>query len=224
MCGTNNPGSCIRWVLGFGLKTGYDSFTAPPPPSGHEYWLSPTWAAPTEGQAPPMGIPPWTTPTPQPQRPPSSPLMISHSCLLSIVPFVIRANVERLAYSSIYVFKRPSLSAGHDFIDGVLNKRRFGKGKGGGTDNDAALLWSVVLYVMYLCRKMTIMYCCEVYGLSLWYICLKLQLSLFCYLKLLYMCLILEAPHLGRQPKQGLYKKPIYFSVNWGTYVLIFLD
>jgi hypothetical protein len=24
MCGTNNPRSCIRWVLGFGLKTGYD--------------------------------------------------------------------------------------------------------------------------------------------------------------------------------------------------------
>jgi hypothetical protein len=25
----------------------------------------------------------------------------------------------------------------------------------------------VVLYVMYLCRKMMIMYCCEDYGLSL---------------------------------------------------------
>jgi hypothetical protein len=24
MCGTNDPGSCIRWVLGFGIKTGYD--------------------------------------------------------------------------------------------------------------------------------------------------------------------------------------------------------
>jgi hypothetical protein len=38
-------------------------------------------------------------------------------------------------------------------------------------------------------------------------ICLELQLSLFCYLKLLYMCPILEARHPGRQPKQGLYKK-----------------
>jgi hypothetical protein len=24
MCGTIDPGSCIRWVLGFGTKTGYD--------------------------------------------------------------------------------------------------------------------------------------------------------------------------------------------------------
>jgi hypothetical protein len=24
MCGTIDPGSCIRWVLGFGVKTGYD--------------------------------------------------------------------------------------------------------------------------------------------------------------------------------------------------------
>jgi hypothetical protein len=25
MCGTIDPGSCIRWVLGFGIKTGYDN-------------------------------------------------------------------------------------------------------------------------------------------------------------------------------------------------------
>jgi hypothetical protein len=25
MCGTIDPGSCIRWVLDFGIKTGYDS-------------------------------------------------------------------------------------------------------------------------------------------------------------------------------------------------------
>jgi hypothetical protein len=24
MCGTIDPGTCIRWVLGFGIKTGYD--------------------------------------------------------------------------------------------------------------------------------------------------------------------------------------------------------
>jgi hypothetical protein len=26
MCGTIDPGSCIRWVLGFGIKNGYDRF------------------------------------------------------------------------------------------------------------------------------------------------------------------------------------------------------
>jgi hypothetical protein len=25
MCGIIDPGSCIRWVLGFGTKTGYDT-------------------------------------------------------------------------------------------------------------------------------------------------------------------------------------------------------
>jgi hypothetical protein len=25
MCGTVDPGSCVRWVLGFGIKTGYDT-------------------------------------------------------------------------------------------------------------------------------------------------------------------------------------------------------
>jgi hypothetical protein len=75
----------------------------------------------------------------QPQQPSSSPPMISHLCLLSIVPFVIRANVEHLTYSSIYVFKRPSSSAGHDFIDGVLNMGGSGEGEseGGGTGNYA---------------------------------------------------------------------------------------
>jgi hypothetical protein len=53
------------------------------------------------------------------------------------VPLVIRANVERLAYSSIYVFKHPSSSAERDFVDGVLNMRGFVEGDDGGTDNDA---------------------------------------------------------------------------------------
>jgi hypothetical protein len=35
---------------------------------------------------------------------------------------------------------------------------------------------------------------------------------------------ILEAPHLGRQPKQGLYKKQIYSSVNRGAYGHIRVD
>jgi hypothetical protein len=59
----------------------------------------------------------------------------SYVPIFSIVPFVIRANVECLAYSSIYVFKRPSL-AGRKFIDEVLNMG--GSGEGGGTGNDTA--------------------------------------------------------------------------------------
>jgi hypothetical protein len=31
MCGTIDPVSCIRWVLSFGMKTGYDSFFTQPP-------------------------------------------------------------------------------------------------------------------------------------------------------------------------------------------------
>jgi hypothetical protein len=75
---------------------------------------------------------------PQPQRPSSSPPMVSHLCLLSIVPFVIQANVERLAYSSIYTSKRPSSSAGRDFVDGVPNMGGSGEGEGDGTDNNVA--------------------------------------------------------------------------------------
>jgi hypothetical protein len=75
--------------------------------------------------------------TPQPQRP-SSPLMVSHLCLLSIVPFVIRENVEHLAYSSIYVFEHPSSLARRDFVDGVLNMGGSGEGEGSGIGNDAA--------------------------------------------------------------------------------------
>jgi hypothetical protein len=59
--------------------------------------------------------------------------------ILSIVPFVIQANVERLAYSSIYVFKCPSSLAGREFVDGVLNMGGSGEGEGGGIGNDAAL-------------------------------------------------------------------------------------
>jgi hypothetical protein len=55
--------------------------------------------------------------------------------ILSIIPFIIRANVEHLAYLSIYVFKHPSSLAGCEFIDGVLNMG--GSDEGGGTDNDA---------------------------------------------------------------------------------------
>jgi hypothetical protein len=47
-------------------------------------------------------------------------------------------SFEHLTYSSIYFFKRPSSSAGRDFIDGVLNMGGFGEGEGGGTSNEAA--------------------------------------------------------------------------------------
>jgi hypothetical protein len=56
--------------------------------------------------------------------------------ILSIVPFVICANVECLAYSSIYVFKCHSLSTGHEFVDGVLNMGGSDEGEDGGTGND----------------------------------------------------------------------------------------
>jgi hypothetical protein len=62
----------------------------------------------------------------------------SHLCLLSIVPFVIRANVKCLAYSYIYDFKCPSSSVGREFIDGVLNMGGSDKGEGGGTGNDVS--------------------------------------------------------------------------------------
>jgi hypothetical protein len=99
------------------------SSSTPPPPSGYEYWPPSPW-----------GMPPWMTPMPQPQRHSSSLPTISHSCLLSIVPFIIRANVKCLAYSSISVFKRPSSSARHEFIDGALNMGGFGEGEGSGND------------------------------------------------------------------------------------------
>jgi hypothetical protein len=70
-------------------------------------------------------------------RPSSSPT-VRHLCLLSIVTFVIRVNVEWLAYSSIYVFKCPSSLAGCDFINAVLNMGGSDEGDYGGTDNDAS--------------------------------------------------------------------------------------
>jgi hypothetical protein len=74
-----------------------------------------------------------------PHRPSPLPPTVSHLCLFLIVPFVIQANVERLAYSSIYVFKHHSSSAGRDFTGRVLNMGGSDDGKGSGTGNDAAL-------------------------------------------------------------------------------------
>jgi hypothetical protein len=61
----------------------------------------------------------------------------TYSCL-SIVTFVIRANVERFANSSIYVFKQPSSSVGRDFTDAVLNMGGSDEGNGSGNRNNAA--------------------------------------------------------------------------------------
>jgi glyoxylate utilization-related uncharacterized protein len=62
-----------------------------------------------------------------------------YSCILSIVTFVIRANVEQLTNSSIYVFKQPSSSVERDFTDAILNVRGSGEGDRDGTGNDTAL-------------------------------------------------------------------------------------
>jgi hypothetical protein len=58
--------------------------------------------------------------------------------IISIVPFVIRANVECLTYSFIYAFKIPSSSARHEFINGVLNMGGSGEDKGSRTGNNVA--------------------------------------------------------------------------------------
>jgi hypothetical protein len=68
----------------------------------------------------------------------SSPPTVTHLSLLSIVLFVIRANVERLAYSSIYVFKHPSSSVRRNFINRVLYMGGSGEGECGSTGNDVA--------------------------------------------------------------------------------------
>jgi hypothetical protein len=169
----------------------------PPPPSGQGYWPPPPWAPPVGGQAMLWGMPPWMTPMPQPQRPSSLPLTVSHLCLLSIVQFIIWANVERLVYSSIYVFKRHS-SAGPDFINRVLNMGGSSEGKGSGTGNDAPS-WSscaicdVFVVKRWLCIVVKTMNCrCD--------ICLELNCHCFSILSYC-MCPVLEAPHPGRQPK-----------------------
>jgi hypothetical protein len=62
------------------------------------------------------------------------------------------------------------------------------------------------------------MYCCEHYGLSLIYMS-KLELPYILY----HVKPVMEAPDLGRQLKQGLYKKNLLYSlVNRGTYDLIY--
>jgi hypothetical protein len=168
------------------------SSSIPLPPSSQVYWPSLLWAPPARGQAPLWGMPPWMTPTLQPQWHSSSPPTVSYLCLLSIVPLVIRANVKCLAYSSIYVFKCLSSSAGRDFIDGVLNMGGSGEGEGerGGTSNDTtfwsscmsccALVWRLC---GFLCEDYVLL--CEDYGFSLIYV-LLCQNYMYCCINLLY--------------------------------------
>jgi hypothetical protein len=90
-------------------------------------------------------------------------LTVSHLCLLLIVLFVIQANVERLAYSSIYIFKLPSSSVRHNFIDWVLNMGGSGEGDGSGTSNDAVSWSSYAMWYICVIKRWLCMYYCEDY-------------------------------------------------------------
>jgi hypothetical protein len=73
------------------------------------------------------------------------------------------SKYQTFAYSSIYVFKCPSLSAERDFVDGVLNMGGSDEGEGGGTGNDAApwsSYMSCCVLVWRLCK-----FLCEDYVL-----------------------------------------------------------
>jgi hypothetical protein len=82
------------WILVATPAVGHpaQSFSTPPAPSSQGYWSPPQWAPPVGGQAPLWGMPPWMIP--MPKRLSSSPPMVSHLYLLSIVPFIIRSNVK----------------------------------------------------------------------------------------------------------------------------------
>jgi hypothetical protein len=163
---------------------------------------------------------PWMTPTLQSQRPFSLPPTVSHLCLFSTVPFVIWANIKRLAYSSIYVFKRPSSSVGRDFVDRVLNMGEFGEG--GGTSYDTAL-WSSCMSYSGPCVKTM--------WIFVWRLCIimgRLQTFIDLYLVMWYMywCIIFycmsyfEGSSTGETVKIGvIYERmAIYSSVNRGMY------
>jgi hypothetical protein len=106
-----------------------------------------------------------------------------------------------------FVFKWPSSSVGHDFIDAVLNVVGSGEGDDGGIGN-AEVSWWVMLYVMYLCHKMKTMYYCEDYMDCHWFICLELELLLFCCLNLLYV------PYFGGSPSGEAAKTWIIYIKN----------
>jgi hypothetical protein len=154
-------------------------------------------------------MPLWTTSTPQPQRPYSSPPTVSHFCLLSIVPFIIWANVKWLAYSSIYVFKHHSSSVRCDFIDGVLNIGGSSEGDGGGTDNDAlpwsnCVMWCICV-IKFICIDMYMMYVWYVFPLF-WRIPIRGGSKNRGYIKSRYIPLLTEE------------RMTLYSSVNRGIY------
>jgi hypothetical protein len=70
----------------------------------------------------------------------------------------------------------------------------------------------VVLYVMYLCCKMMIMYFCVKTIWSVVALCLELELLLFCCVNMLYV-ICFGGFHSGRQPKQKKkYKNNIFLG------------
>jgi hypothetical protein len=132
-----------------------------------------------------------------------------HLCLLLIVPFVIWANIERLAYSSIYVLKRHSSSVKHDFVDGVLNIGGSGEGEDGGTDNDVTP-WSSCMWCICIIKRWLCIIVWRLYELSLIYI-LLCEYYMHCYIIL---CCIISfggSPS-GEAGKNELYKNNILLS------------
>jgi hypothetical protein len=144
------------------------SSSTPHPLSGYGYWPLPPWAPPNGGQVLSWGMPPWMTQTPQPQRHSSSPQTVSHSCLLSIVPFTIWTNVECLTYSSISIFKCPSSSVGHEFMDGALNMGGPVRVRVVATtlwrrDRVVLHMWCICVVKWHLCIVVNTMdYCCDI--------------------------------------------------------------
>jgi hypothetical protein len=147
-------------------------------------------------------------------------LTLSHLCLILIVPFVIRANIERLAYSSIYVFNRPSSSVGRDFVDSVLNMGGSGEGDGGGTGNDAAPWSSCAMW--YICVVKQWLLC--IFVKTIWIVVVIYMSWTWIVIVLLSVCaLFWWLPIQGSNQNWGYIKNPIYSSVNRGTYDLIFI-
>jgi hypothetical protein len=167
-------------------------------------------------------MPSWTTPTPQPQRPFSSPSTIRHLCLHSIVTFVIRANVEWLTYLSICL--QTTFFIGRTWLRRCSSEReRIPWGQQQGHRQRCGVVIELC-YVIYLCHKTMAMYYCEDYMDYHWFICLELELLLFCYLNLLYVSCFGSSPS-REAAKTGLIeKKSNIFSINWGTYDLMFFS
>jgi hypothetical protein len=201
-----------RWILAATPLAGHpgQSSSTLPLLLGQKFW-PPPWAPLAGGQDPPWGMPPWMTSTPH--RPSSSPPMVRHSCLLSIVTFIIRANVERLANSSIYVFKWHFSSVRYDFTDAVLNVGGSNEGDDGGTGNDVRPWWVLSWYMMYCIVRWL---CIVVKTMD----CRRLFQNLYCHS--IYCCclsvysvttLFLRLPVRGDSQNRIYIKNPIYLLV-----------